>query len=188
MSYIPIFINRLFKPMIKLKDILKEIKVVEDVNTDVQNDEPRIKFSMPQAAHVQKVDAQSKPNPFFVSKEKDISKAVQNKAADATKITFDDKFVNKMADAIYKAEGGEKAKSPYGVLSIKLKGKTPDAKKAEARQITINSIRNNWKRWQSTDKKQEFVDFMADRWCPPSADPVGNRNWKNNVKRLLEKS
>lgn len=88
-------------------------------------------------------------------------------------------YAEKMADAIYLAEGGAKAKAPYGVLSIK----TDSAE--QARRITINSIRNNWKRWEKAGRPGEFVDFMADRWCPKSADPIGNRNWKKNVKYYL---
>lgn len=92
---------------------------------------------------------------------------------------LNDQFVNCMATAIYKAEGGKKARAPYGILSIKTNSE------AEARQITINSIRNNWRRWEKAGKPASFVDFMANRWCPESADPVGNRNWKKNVKRFL---
>lgn len=90
-------------------------------------------------------------------------------------------YAERMADAIYKAEGGPKARKPYGVLSI------PVRDEAHARQITLNSIRNNWKRWEKAGKPGDFVDFMADRWCPPSVDPVGNRNWKKNVKYFLSK-
>lgn len=86
----------------------------------------------------------------------------------------------RLADAIYRAEGGIKARSPYGVLSIKVR----DA--AHARRITINSINNNWARWEKAGKPGTFINFMADRWCPPSADPQGNRNWKRNVKAIYE--
>ena len=84
----------------------------------------------------------------------------------------------KLADAICRAEGGAKARCPYGVLSVRVK----DA--ADARRITINSIQNNWKRWERAGKPGEFISFMADRWCPVSADPIGNRNWKRNVKAI----
>lgn len=86
----------------------------------------------------------------------------------------------RLADAIYRAEGGARARSPYGVLSVKVK----DA--ADARRITINSIENNWKRWERAGKPGEFIGFMADRWCPPSCDPIGNRNWKKNVKAIYK--
>jgi hypothetical protein len=100
----------------------------------------------------------------------------------------------RLADAIYRAEGGAKAKVPYGVLSIRPPAhvQTRAQLEAWARQITLNSIRNNWNRWQALDPRPStldhdgFIDFMADRWCPPSADPIGNRNWKKNVKALTK--
>lgn len=90
-----------------------------------------------------------------------------------------DEFIDKMAAAIYRAEGGAKAKSPYGVLSVNVKNK------ADAERVTKISIRNNLKRWNSSNKSKDFIDFMADRWCPIAADPVGNKNWKKNVKAMM---
>lgn len=90
--------------------------------------------------------------------------------------------VERMADAIYRAEGGDKARVHYGVLSVKVKDK------ADARRICINSIRNNIKRWDKAGKPGTFVSFMADRWCPVASDPVGNRNWKKNVQAIYNQS
>lgn len=83
----------------------------------------------------------------------------------------------KLADAIYLAEGGKKARVPYGVLSVKVKNE------ADARRICLNSIRNNQRRFGKVSDA-EFIRLMADRWCPPSVDPAGNRNWKRNVSAL----
>lgn len=94
--------------------------------------------------------------------------------------------VNNLADAIYVAEGGAKAKHPYGVLSVDVKGA------AMARQITVNSIYNNWARWHKAGRPgsqgpydiQAFIQFMARRWAPLGVDndPTGlNRNWPANV-------
>jgi hypothetical protein len=84
----------------------------------------------------------------------------------------------KLADAIYRAEGGSKARSPYGVLSVKVKNS------ADARRVTINSIEKNWKRWEKSGRPDTFIDFMADRWCPISTDAKGNKNWKKNVSAI----
>lgn len=84
-----------------------------------------------------------------------------------------------IADAIYKAEGGTKARVPYGILSVKVK----DA--AEARRVCLNTIRNNRVRWIKAGRPGEYIDFLADRYCPPSVDPIGNKNWKKNVKYIL---
>ena len=86
---------------------------------------------------------------------------------------------DRIADAIYRVEGGAKAKVPYGILSIPVKNE------AHARRICLNTIRNNHKRWIAAGKPGDYLDFLADRYCPPSVDPAGNRNWKHNIKSLL---
>lgn len=86
--------------------------------------------------------------------------------------------VNRLADAIYRVEGGARAKAPYGILSIKVSSTD------EARRICINTIRNNHNRWIRAGRPGEYLDFLADRYCPPSADPRGNRNWKKNVRSI----
>jgi len=91
-----------------------------------------------------------------------------------------------IADAIYLAEGGAKAKVPYGILSVKVKDE------AEARQVCLNTIRNNRKRYADYGHKQyaTYLEFLASRYCPIGAgnDPKGlNQNWLKNVKYFLEK-
>lgn len=88
-------------------------------------------------------------------------------------------YVNRFADAVYRIEGGEKARKPYGVLSVKVNNKE------EARRVTINSIRNNWVRWHKAGKPDTFIVFFANRWCPKASDPVGNRNWINNARKIM---
>lgn len=86
----------------------------------------------------------------------------------------------RLADAIYKAEGGDKAKAPYGILSVKVSGKD------EARRVCLNTIRNNLKRWEKAGRPGDYIDFLADKYCPQSVDPIGNKNWKRNVKALMK--
>ena len=88
---------------------------------------------------------------------------------------------NRIADAIYLAEGGGKARVPYGILSLKVRDK------AHARRICLNTIRNNYRRWQSTRTNECFLDFLAGRYCPP-IDSEGNKNWKRNVRSILNNS
>lgn len=92
-------------------------------------------------------------------------------------------YADRMSDKIFIAEGGAKTRYPYGVKSIKPPAsvKTQAQRRQWARRITINSINNNWKRWELSGKPGRFEHFMADRWCPASSDPQGNRNWKKNV-------
>ena len=81
--------------MIKLKDILKESKIVEDINTDVHH-EPQVKFSMPQSAHVQNVSKPTRPDAPFVSKDQNISK----KASEIS----DNRLIDSAANVISKFE------------------------------------------------------------------------------------
>jgi hypothetical protein len=83
---------------------------------------------------------------------------------------------DKIADAIYRAEGGTQARVPYGILTVKV-GNT-----AQARHACLTTIRNNWQRWHQAGRPGDFIDFLGDHYCPPSVDPVGNANWKHNVK------
>lgn len=85
---------------------------------------------------------------------------------------------NRIADAIYLAEGGPKARVPYGILSMKVRDKS------HARQICLNTIQNNYRRWKTSGSKEPFLDFLANRYCPPT-DSVGNKNWKRNVRAFL---
>lgn len=87
-----------------------------------------------------------------------------------------------LVDAIYLAEGGARARVPYGILSMKVSGP------AQARRACLVTVHNNYSRWLRAGRREHFVDFLADRYCPPSADRAGNHNWKRNVKRLLANS
>lgn len=88
---------------------------------------------------------------------------------------------DKIADAIYVIEGGSKTKYPYGIKSIKTRGN-----KVKARKICINTIKNTHKRWLEENKPIAFVDYLADRYCPPSVDSVGNQRWKVNIRKFVE--
>tara|TARA_R110000868_G_scaffold302679_2_gene563243 strand:- start:10293 stop:10625 length:333 start_codon:yes stop_codon:yes gene_type:complete len=83
----------------------------------------------------------------------------------------------RLADAIYIVEGGAKTSHPYGVLK-KYKVTTP-------RQACINAIRTKRKQWEAAGSRGDWLNYLADRYCPPSADPVGNRNWKVNIHKLF---
>lgn len=85
---------------------------------------------------------------------------------------------DRIANAIYKVEGGSKAKAPYGILSIKV------SSGHQARQICINTIKNNHTRWINAGRPGKYLDFLADRYCPKAHDPVGNRNWKRNIRQI----
>lgn len=89
---------------------------------------------------------------------------------------FDD--VNKLANAIYRIEGVD-SKYPYGIKSI------TTTNKAQARQICITTIRNNHSRWLNQNKEKYYLFFLADKYCPPSADRRGNLHWRTNVVSIM---
>jgi predicted amidophosphoribosyltransferase len=100
-------------------------------------------------------------------------------ALSATKCRGEVINAERLADAIYRAEGGAKAKKPYGILSI------PVRDEAHARRICLNTIRNNVKRWEKAGKPGDYLEFLARRYAPVGAanDPTGlNKNWLKNVR------
>lgn len=94
----------------------------------------------------------------------------------------EDVDIDRMADAIYHAEGGAKTKHPYGILK-KYKTTTP-------RQACINTIKTNIKKFNNQNKEKDFIVFMSKTYCPIGAenDPTGlNKNWVKNVKYFYNK-
>lgn len=94
--------------------------------------------------------------------------------------TPDDRIVA----AIYKAEGGAKAKKPFGILSVECNSYE------ECRQICLNTVRNNKKRYAEYGHKthDSFIEFLASRYAPIGAgnDPRNlNKNWVKNVRAFL---
>jgi len=68
---------------------------------------------------------------------------------------------DQLADAIYHAEGGAKAKKPYGILSVKCDGEQ------ECRRVCINTIRNNERRYKEYGYKDypDYISFLASQGC-----------------------
>ena len=88
-------------------------------------------------------------------------------------------YAQRIADAIYKAEGGANTRHPYGVL---IKCKNP-------RQVCLNTIAHAWKDWEMAGSKGDFIEFLGARYAPVGAanDPHGlNKNWVSNVRRFLK--
>ena len=90
-----------------------------------------------------------------------------------------------ICNAIFHAEGGAKAEYLYGIRSVHY------ADFKEARQICLNTVRNNRKRWLKAGKPGDFLSFLASKYCPVGAsnDPKGlNKNWLKNVRYWLKKT
>lgn len=88
----------------------------------------------------------------------------------------------RIADAIYKAEGGVRASKPYGILSVKVKNKD------HARKICLNTIRNNYTRWLEAGAKSDFIFYLGSIYCPAAHDKKGNSVWAKNVNYFLNKN
>lgn len=92
---------------------------------------------------------------------------------------------NQIADAIYLAEGAERAIKPFGILSVKCEGYN------DCRCICLNTIRNNRKRYADWGYKlfPTYLEFLASRYAPIGAsnDPKNlNVNWLKNVRWFLK--
>lgn len=109
-----------------------------------------------------------------------------------------DRFtVSKIADAIFRSENSRN--HPYGVM---IPTDNP-------RKVCINTVNHAWVDFErehngqlnvslktqnvvapavETDVSLPFIQFLGSRYCPPSVDAKGYRNWTNNVWRIYKKS
>lgn len=89
--------------------------------------------------------------------------------------------VERLADAIYRAEGGAATRHPYGIIA-KYKHTTP-------RQACINTIRNQAKRHKAHSCEMDYLACLAKRYAPIGSDTdLGtNKYWLSNVKQLYVK-
>ena len=92
------------------------------------------------------------------------------------------------ADAIYIAEGKEKAVVPYGMFFKGCDWDNVDY----CRKIVKNTVFNTLVKYRSTRCKEGEgdIDCLARRYCPldDPRDTKGlNKYWKKNVEKFLEK-
>ena len=83
--------------------------------------------------------------------------------------------------AIRASENGREGRE-YGVLSV------PASTQEEQAKVTARSIRNNWKQWEEAGKPEDFISFMATRWCPIGCDNDNgtNKYWSYNIRYFLK--
>lgn len=82
-----------------------------------------------------------------------------------------------VADAIYQTEGRSHTKWLYGIKTL-YKYTTPH-------QACINTIEHVSNKYNIVKVDRYFITMLADIYCPLSTDPVGNKNWKHNMVRIL---
>ncbi len=92
---------------------------------------------------------------------------------------IDKDYLNKIVSAIEKIENSKKY--PFGIKSINTHGDYSYAKK-----ICINTVSNNWKRWEVSDQNLDFLTFLANVYCPAKVDLIGNKNWIKNIHSLVK--
>lgn len=89
-----------------------------------------------------------------------------------------------IVNAIYKAEGGENAKFPYGIRSVRC------ISTEDCRNVCLRTVKNNRIR-HSKDvrrKTEAYLVYLSRVYAPIKAsnDPKGlNRNWLRNVTYFL---
>jgi len=79
--------------------------------------------------------------------------------------------MDRLLDAVWKAEGGHKARVPYGIVTVKVRSS------AHARQIARRTLT----RALSERPDLPWIEATARVYCPAEVDAVGHRNWKKNV-------
>jgi len=114
----------------------------------------------------------SKPNKATAAPERELP--VIAAAAARNNCTGDDYF---LLLAIRLAENG-RAGCEFGV-----KGRAWETDLDTQAGWAAATIVKNRYRWNNSDAvyNEPFIDFLADRYCPKSTDPEGNRHWKRNV-------
>lgn len=98
----------------------------------------------------------------------------------------------RLANAIYKAEGGAKTRHPYGILKR--------YKTTTSRQACINTCKHAWKDYlagggivrpgASNAKWEPYLEFLQRRYAPRGVanDPTDlNRHWLKNVTFYYER-
>ena len=91
---------------------------------------------------------------------------------------------DRIVEVIYLVEGAEKAKKPFGILSVKCDGYD------DCRQVCYNTVVNSFSRWQIAGSKGDFINYLSKVYAPVGAknDPTNlNRSWEKNLRYLLGK-
>ena len=99
---------------------------------------------------------------------------------------IDEGYAQKLAEAIWHAEGGHKAKVSHGVLSVRTR--SPE----HAREVCLRTIRNTWGRWEAAGRPGDFIEHLGERYCPTKGPLTPNErklnpNWVKNVRFFLRK-
>lgn len=92
------------------------------------------------------------------------------------------RLANDIADALWIAEGGHRARNHFGITTVMIRDY------AHARAIALSAIRQEWDRWERGGRRGTYYAHLARRWCPPSHDRRGHRNLVRNLTLIMRKS
>ncbi|MEK6879096.1 MAG: hypothetical protein AABY22_05780 [Nanoarchaeota archaeon] len=98
-------------------------------------------------------------------------------------------IAERLVNAIYRIENSKKY--PYGIKSIPIKGNTQPEREAYARRICLNTVNNNFKRFQQQGSKGDFFEFLAEKFCPTKGNSLSssekryNKYWLPNLRKIL---
>ena len=104
-----------------------------------------------------------------------------------TRVFAESPDFNKLADAIYKAEGSRKASRPYGIFFPGCSWSSP----AYCRRICLNTLNSAYKRFLSSNSSLPYLDYLAQSYAPLGAlnDPLNlNRHWLSNVRYFYKEA
>ena len=97
---------------------------------------------------------------------------------------YNEDYFNRIASAIYHAEGGARTRYPFGILNKSCEGY------AQCRYMCREIVRVHWLRWQRAGNPGDFLSYLQSRYAPTvnaTNDPHGlNSNWKRNVSYYME--
>jgi len=79
--------------------------------------------------------------------------------------------MDRLLDAVYLAEGGKKARVPYGITTVRVN--SPSHGRSIARRTLTRALRER--------PDLPWIEATAMVYCPSESDPKGHRNWKKNV-------
>jgi len=79
--------------------------------------------------------------------------------------------MDRLLDAVWKAEGGEKARVPYGITTVRVN--SPNHARTIARRTLTRALRER--------PDLSWIEATARVYCPEKSDPQGHKNWKKNV-------
>jgi len=124
------------------------------------------------------------PGTVWASIAEDYSQAISRVEILTMELSAENYDDEKLCRAIFQAEGGHRAQYLYGIRSV------PYSDVLDARQICLNTIRNNKKRFMRQAEYDDYLEFLASRYCPIGAenDPTGlNQHWIKNVQYFYER-